>query len=237
MCVRVFFAASLYDRVRKTFWGLFNWEARRGGELRLRASPSVSPVSMRTCQSIHICIDPLSVPSVQAQTLARRHTHTFRQRNVLSVVRWSRLLWRVLFLKRLCTYIIAFLQDSSSWQNSVYSDLDLFPCTVQLCTTTTTTVFILNETGDPKNSSLILFSLFSPICSAIADQRAASREDRAEEHNPGVEGALVPEQQPHRVRSQILWEGKTWCYITTCPRQCFSLLYVSVIFIMDEHWQ
>lgn len=90
-------------------------------ELRLGASLSVSPVSMRTCQSIHICIDLLSVPSVQDQTLGRRHTHTFRQRNVLSVVRWSLLLWRVLFLKRLCAYIIAFLL------NSVYGALDLFP--------------------------------------------------------------------------------------------------------------
>lgn len=45
-------------------------------ELRLGASLSVSPVSMRTCQSIHICIDLLSVPSVQDQTLGRRHTHT-----------------------------------------------------------------------------------------------------------------------------------------------------------------
>lgn len=86
-------------------------------------------------------------------------------------------------------------------------------------------------------SSLLPSPTSLPICSAIADQCTAGREDRAEEHHPGVEGALVPQQQPHRVWSQILWEGEAHCYITTRPRRSFSLLCVSDISIMDEHWQ
>lgn len=53
-------------------------------------------------------------------------THTFRQRNVLSVVRWSLLLWHVLFLKRLCAHHCV-LAEFSVWRPWP------FPCTVQLC--------------------------------------------------------------------------------------------------------
>lgn len=56
-------------------------------------------------------------------------------------------------------------------------------------------VLILNRSGIPEAQPSPLF----PLSSAVSDQRAASGEDRAEEHNPGVEGAVLPQQQPHRV--------------------------------------
>lgn len=58
----------------------------------------------------------------------------------------------------------------------------------------------------------------SPLCSTIADKWVASGEDRAEEHNFGVEGAVLPKQQPHWIWGQILWEGKILRCIMICPQ-------------------
>lgn len=66
------------------------------------------------------------------------------------------------------------------------------------------------ETPQTHLSSSCL--LFVSLRSTISDQWAASWEDRAEEHNAGVEGALLPQQQPHWIWGQILWEGNYCCF-------------------------
>jgi len=63
------------------------------------------------------------------------------------------------------------------------------------------------------------------LCSAVFDQRAASREDRAEEHHLGVAGAILPERQPHRVRSQVLREGKRSAHCSSF-RFSSSLIFI-----------
>lgn len=71
----------------------------------------------------------------------------------------------------------------------------------------------------PPASVLFFFFFFChffSICSPVSDQWAASGEDRAEEHHSGVEKTLLPQQQPHRIWSQVLWEGEFHCYIIIC---------------------
>lgn len=79
-------------------------------------------------------------------------------------------------------------------------------------------IFILNEIEIPKLICLpplsLLLLLF--LRSSIPDQWAASGEDRAEEHNFGVEGALLPKQQPHWIWGQILREGKSTVTLSDC---------------------
>lgn len=62
---------------QKKFWARFDWETPWGNtEFRLGASPSVSPLSIQTCQSIHICIDLLSASVHQPRLCSIPHPQT-----------------------------------------------------------------------------------------------------------------------------------------------------------------
>lgn len=72
-----------------------------------------------------------------------------------------------------------------------------------------------------------LSSFCPPFCSTVADKWAEGRENRAEEHNLGVEGAVVPQQQPHRIRGQILREGKLLLWLMADQPYRFTLCSLS----------
>lgn len=59
-----------------------------------------------------------------------------------------------------------------------------------------------------ESPQLILSLSPLPLRSTISNKWAPGGEDRTEEHNAGVEAAVLPEQQPHWIRGQVLREGK-----------------------------
>lgn len=136
-------------------------------------------------------------------------TQTLQFANICSYLVYTHIIIEKLkYLSRsrdavLSQYLLRFIDFSFN--------LPHFTVAAQLCGNKTSSV---QKSLKPRQT---LCSFSPPFCSTVADKWAASGENRAEEHNLGVEGAVVPQQQPHGIRGQVLREGKNPAFTTPPP--------------------